>query len=535
MSDLLKMLVVDDEYLVRELLKNSIDWYDLGIEIVAEASSGLEALDLVKEVRPDIIFVDICMPFMNGIEFSRKISEEGETAKIVILTGHEEFEYAQESVKIGVSDFLLKPVNVNEILRVIDKIKKEIEAERDFQNEFLSMKNQLKEHMSHLKELFLKDLLLGSVEKEVINEKMNYFSIEAEDGEFQVAAVKAENSSGRNLSEEERLIYKLRWFEVVEGILAEYKGVLPLWDNDDTLILISLRGSLNISELGEEIKRRLIKECRATVSIGIGLVHQGAQFISLSYREALSALKYRVLEGRDIVIDYRDIKGDHEDLSLYNNDLIEKYRMYLKAGVEDLACDYIDELLDSRLFGPSAGIDTIRVVSSSIISVILNVLNDLNIEVTEVFSYGGEPYENMFKIDTLPDIKSFLTELTVRVSQVIKKINSSKTKKMITELEEIVNKNLADRSLTLNTVAEHFGMNPSYFSRKFKKDIGCTFIEFVSRIRINRALELLQNTDLKNYEIAEKVGVEDPHYFSTFFKKHMKISISEYRKSLSKS
>ena len=123
----LKVLIVDDEYLIRNLLKLRINWDEYGMTVVGEASNAREALDMIDEYMPDIIFTDICMPYMDGIEFSKIALERYPDIKILILTGHDEFEYARRSIKIGVSDFILKPINVNEIEKSLLKLKKKIE------------------------------------------------------------------------------------------------------------------------------------------------------------------------------------------------------------------------------------------------------------------------------------------------------------------------------------------------------------------------------------------------------------------------
>jgi YesN/AraC family two-component response regulator len=136
----LKVLIVDDEYLIRNLLKLRINWQDYGMEVIGEATNTSEALDMVDEYMPDIIFSDICMPFMDGIEFSRIVLERFSNVKIVILTGHEEFEYARRSVKVGVFDFILKPINAQEIGNLLSEIKVKIEYEKLEKNELKKLK-----------------------------------------------------------------------------------------------------------------------------------------------------------------------------------------------------------------------------------------------------------------------------------------------------------------------------------------------------------------------------------------------------------
>ena len=158
-DDALKVILVDDEHLVRDLLKNCIKWDDIGMKVAGEASNAHEALDLIEMLMPDIIIADIHMPFIDGIEFSRIVIEKYPHIKILILTGYEEFEYAQKCVKVGVADFLLKPINDDEIIKALLKIKEKINEERNYRNEYDQLKVQLEESLPYLKEKFLNELL----------------------------------------------------------------------------------------------------------------------------------------------------------------------------------------------------------------------------------------------------------------------------------------------------------------------------------------------------------------------------------------
>ncbi len=213
---LLKVLIVDDEHLVRNLLRNCINWNEIGYEVVGEASNAHEALDLVEQLRPDVIFTDIYMPFMDGLEFGKIVFEKYPTIKIIVLTGYEEFEYAKKSVKIGIADFLLKPINDDEIRKVALNIKSKIESERNQRNEYDRIKNQLEENLPYLKEKLLNSIIQNTYDANNINQQLDYFNIKISPDHVQIAVIEVSFPDNTdNPGEEERLLLNMQCLGLV--------------------------------------------------------------------------------------------------------------------------------------------------------------------------------------------------------------------------------------------------------------------------------------------------------------------------------
>lgn len=155
MEGILKVIIVDDEYLIRNLIKMKIDWEEVGMEVVGEAANAEQALELVDNLNPDIIFTDICMPSMDGIEFSKLVIERYSHIKIIIVTGYDDFEYARSSVRLGISDFILKPINSDELMQSLSKLRSIINSERNHEKEYNQLKKHVEESLPVLREKFL--------------------------------------------------------------------------------------------------------------------------------------------------------------------------------------------------------------------------------------------------------------------------------------------------------------------------------------------------------------------------------------------
>lgn len=152
MEEILKVIIVDDEYLIRNLIKMKIDWEEVGMEVAGEAGNAEQALELVDELNPDIIFTDICMPSMDGIEFGKLVLEKYPHIKIIIVTGYDDFEYARSSVRLGISDFILKPINSTEFMQTLSKLRNVIDLERKHEKEYKQLKKQIEESLPKMKE-----------------------------------------------------------------------------------------------------------------------------------------------------------------------------------------------------------------------------------------------------------------------------------------------------------------------------------------------------------------------------------------------
>jgi len=143
MDSIIKVMIIDDEYLIRNLIKNCIDWNEIGIDIIAEASNAVEGLNLINKNKPDIILTDINMPITNGLDMSKGILERYPDIKVIVITGYDEFEYAKRSIKIGISDFILKPIDEEELKNSVLKLKKEILAEHLKKKEYNNIKEKM--------------------------------------------------------------------------------------------------------------------------------------------------------------------------------------------------------------------------------------------------------------------------------------------------------------------------------------------------------------------------------------------------------
>ncbi len=223
MKDILKVIIVDDEYLIRNLIRMKVNWEEVNMEMVGEAGNAEQALELVDKLKPDIIFTDICMPAMDGIELSRRIVEKYPYIKIIIVTGYDDFEYARSSIKLGISDFILKPINSSELMQTLSKLRNIIGSERNREIEYNQLKKQVEESLPILREKFLNELLLEQLTFEEIISKCNYFKININPNcdIFQIALMEVNNSIKNEKKEENKILISMQCFNIIQNFLAK--------------------------------------------------------------------------------------------------------------------------------------------------------------------------------------------------------------------------------------------------------------------------------------------------------------------------
>lgn len=527
-SSLLKVMLVDDEEKERNLLKLCINWTEIEMVIVGEASSGSEALDLIEELSPDIIITDIRMPFMDGLEFSRIVAETYPFIKVMVLTAHEEFEYAKEGIKVGVSDFLLKPIKRIELKNALLNLKLKIEAERIHKNEYDELKKQLEDSFPFIKEKFLNELLQSSISEEDIKSKLEYFSIEGFCKYVQIALIEPSHPD-LDVDEEKRVLLGMKCTEIVKQYFKDDKEIEVFVDNNQRIVILSGGPQVELVECCEQIKAMVINRLKCYVNIGIGNVYKVLRDMKQSYKEAKEALNYKVIYGKNHIVSFDENKINKNTWNTKIDELSEM-GFYIKTGLDDKAIEAVAAIFKDFCNQGIKSIDYIRITSINIVTIVLNSITELGIEFNSIFEDGTLPYDRVLKIDTVPDMEEYLINMIKHVINTVRSLRTRKTNKVIGDIVTYMKENLSEPELSLSKVAKEFYLNSSYLSRAFKQETGRTFVEFMTSLRIENAISLFKETDLMLYEVAQKIGIPDPNYFGKCFKKYVGMSVNDYRK-----
>lgn len=527
----MKVLIIDDERLVRNLLKACINWEDIGLVIAGECAGAVEGLQMVDRLLPDIIFADICMPAMDGLEFSKRVSERHPHIKIIILTGHEEFEYAKKGIKVGIADFLLKPINKDEIRRTALTVREKIIRERTRIDEYDRLREQLQQNMPFLKDKLFNELIQSGADLSLMKERIAYYCVDFTEDPFRIAVIDVSDATEReNADEEINLMLRIRCIELIKQYFKNDRYVSLFLDNSQRTVIICNDSSIDLWEACEFIKQMLINRLKCFVNIGIGNACHRIEKLHLSYKEACDALKYRFIIGNNQVVSFSDIYAFENNASNIDYTILGNFCFYLKSGLRQKA----EELIRTAFHELKSSVSSkeqVRVFACNFIANILNVLVETRIRQEEVFERNSQPFETIFRLNTLPEIEAYIQKVTLKAIQCINNLQGKKANKIIQDVREYIDANYSASELSLSEVAKKFYVNLSYLSRAFKEETGLPFVEYLYRLRMENAIRLLKETDKKAYQIAEEIGINDSHYFSACFKKYTGVSVNEYKKS----
>ena len=528
-SNMIKVLIVDDEHLVRGLLKRCIDWNSIGMEIIGEATSGEDAIVLVNKYQPDLIFTDICMTNIDGIEFAHSVLKIYPSIKVVIISGYDDFKYAQRSIKAGIKDYLLKPIDDEVLLETALKMKMEIEEERETNFEYTILQKQFNENIPFLKERLFNRLIHPIIDINEIKRQMKYVNFKFKYDVFQVAVIEIILKKQANYAEGDAIYYN-EILNILKEYLKQHETINIFFDDNYRITIINNSVEGIFEKVFNNIEVNFLNTFKCNYSIGIGNSKDTIENIDKSYKEALDALNYRIIMGNNSIIKYEDVILPMELQKDITIKIDDKLKVYFLSGSEKIIQDIIDNIFEKKDKAINMSINNIKEYAFGYISTILEIIKELDIDVKELHSRKYNIYEEIFELDTIPDIKSYVTVISSKVIEIINYYKSNKLNKLIDDISLYMKLNFGDSELSLSKVAHVFFINPSYLSRIFKKEMGVNFMEYLIKLRIDKAIMLINNKDLKAYEIGEKVGISDSSYFSTCFKKYTGLSISEYRK-----
>lgn len=533
MTNSIKVIIVDDEKLERNLLKKCINWKYLNMEIVAEASNADEALRFLESNTVDIVFTDIHMPVVDGMHFISIAAKRYPQIKFVVLTGYDDFSYAQKSVKLGVSDFLVKPIDDEDVFKTLSNLKSIIEQEKEEQNEYNRLKKQLYDNLPYLKKHFLCELITGGINKNAIEEKLLFLNIQFKYKSFQIAALKINHSEKGN--EELRYIKNIKVMNLVKTYFADNQYVYSFFDSVNHIIVLNNDENMDLLACCELLNDRIAEELNCSVGIGLGSLKIEPQEICISYREALDALDFRITVGNDAVILYDHINYNNiQESKLDLTELYNKFSLYLKSGLKDKAKEVIEFILDSSIDLKSASvIHQIHDIAIEISLICLKYSIHKELDTENQYKADIQSLSQVFTMVTIPEIKEYLFHMVEKTTKEMGQQQINRINKLILNIKTYLDNNFSNHDLTLAKVAKIFYLNPSYLSRTFKKETGISFIKYLTTVRMEKAINLLTDKeDIKVFEIADAVGISDPNYFGTCFKKYTGMSISEYKNKI---
>lgn len=533
--NLYKIMLVDDEEEVRKSIIRKIDWQNAGFEVLGDAENGEDALEKIEQNEPDVVLTDIKMPYMDGLTMAEKIRQNYPSIKIVIFSGFDEFEFAKRAIKLNVIEYILKPVNVEELTAILKKIRKNLDEEIEQKRNVNLLRESYVKSLPIIREHFLNDLVHGGMDEDIISEKLKEYEIDINHAQKWVtAAVHLE--SDENVDEtlslhKERELIPISISRIIEEKLEGLYRFIMFHSSFETILIAAVdegNSQAALVALLGDICKETKKILEVSVTIGVGESCSSLSEIGASFRSALNALGYRAVTGSGGLIYIRDVEPvSYEKLqfdSYMESDLIAAVKFGPKTKIETVVGKLVSRMEESRVHYRQY-----QAYILAVINVLTQMTQQYDLKIADMFGVETDYFEILTKVEKAENIRQYLLDVAFKMNAALEEERSNTTKNVIQEAKRYIKENYQDPELSVEKICRRLHMSAAYFSTMFKKETGQAYIAYLTEVRLNKAVDLLMTTEDKTYIIAEKVGYPEQNYFSYVFKKRFGVSPTKYR------
>ena len=544
---MLKIFLAEDEVVVRETIKRMIPWEELGFELVGEAADGEMALPLLIRQQPDLLITDIKMPFMDGLTLARLAKKEIPGLKVVILSGYDDFNYAKQAIGIGVEDYLLKPITKNALIERLSEIRSRYEHEKTQKEYYEKFQREMQAYEKNSSRDFFEALVDGSMDMMEVYKRAEKLGLDIVAEAYNVLIFTMNCDEDFSGQRDEYSSWEAESLELLENFFAGHSSAMLFRSNIFSYGVL-LKGQ---RETIEENTRACVDEIRKILSrqdgrrewfLAVGQSVERLSQIQKSYHTASRAFSQRYLYDENILY-YDEMEtmehpgGQAEtednaylqkvDVNALNPAILQKFLSNgLQEETENFVKDYFyaigQEPMESLVFRNYVILN----VRFSVISFIKGLGCDTNemesADTEEVLAESGKNMESAI---------AYAKKMISQAIEIRDQNSGNKNRSILKTVVDFIDSHYMEEDISLNTVANVANVSSNHFSALFSQNMGQTFIEYLTTLRMNKAKELLRCTGMRSSEIAGEIGYKDAHYFSYLFKKTQGMTPSDYRKA----
>lgn len=535
---MIKVFLVQNKTGVREEMGDGIQWEQEGYELVGEAGDGELAYPIILKEKPDILITDIEMPFMDGLELGRLVREELPDTKIIIISESDEFEYAREAIRIGVEEYLLRPVSSVELFKVLSRVSESVAQQQEKKKLLEKYEEDMWENREYRKEEFLIRILTQSLSVTEILEQAKRMEMDLSarlyNTIFLKISVHVKDGVGHNNIADV--------FTDVERALEQQSGIYYFRRGMEGWVVLCLADDQEqlddkVQRVGEVVNR-ITSGCPFEVEYfgAVGKPVKRLGELKESVDEAERVFAYRYLEKWNQVLDGHNIsKGVRMDAEF---DLVslgaagqnrEAAETFMRTGLKGEVTHFVNESFE-RLGDVNMQSSFFRqYVTMDVYLTAITVLESIGYDSHELIARCGDFNDMARAFQTVEHAKKYVTgvfEVTIDLRESVSKFTNTT---LLKAARSYIDHNYDNEEISLNAVAASVNLSPNYFSTIFSQEMGLTFIEYLTYVRMKKAKELLRGSSMKTSEIAYAVGYKDAHYFSHLFKKTQKCTPREFR------
>ena len=532
-----KVFLVEDEIVVREGIRKNILWEQYDFLYAGDAPDGELALPLIRQIKPDLIITDIKMPFMDGLALIELVRKELPRTKIVIISGYDDFSYAQQAIRMGVDQYLLKPIIKEKMVEILIELRKKMEAEQQQQEYLTRFQREAQEYETFSRRRFFEQIVTGGLSVSEISETAKTMGIDV-NAPFYNIVLFSLSSAGYDGSAPESYTYALAAVQdtITQFIASHSELILFRW-NVTTYAVLVKGGSDDIVRRTGDCIENIQSRCAMAGSdvnwhIACGTPVSRFRAIPVCFTEASRILSYRYLCSEEHILseasirDFRKKNGSGTDTDKKEIDQ-ECVRHFLSSGAEEEINRFIDQLLQS------AGEEAVslplfcRYLTMTIYFAAVKYLDSIGCHADSFWSLELRPNDNASAPE---EVRQYARRVMGQAIELRDRESAKQQRDLLKKAIGFIDEHYPEESISLDRVAKKVNISPNYLSAIFSQEVGQTFIDYLTCKRIDEAKRMLRQTDKRSSEITFAIGYRDPHYFSFVFKKVAGCTPSEYRR-----
>ncbi len=534
---MLRVFLAEDESIIRETLRDTVPWSQYGYAFAGEASDGEMALPLIREARPDVLITDIRMPFMDGLTLSRHVLQEFPQMKVIIISGYDDFEYAQQAISIGVERYLLKPVTKNALLDVLEEMKNKIEGERAQQDHILRFRQEAQDYEQFSRRRFFEDMVSGQLTAPQILERAEALDLELAAPAYTIALfspVPDQLGTAESYSEASARIRD----SLVAHFLKYPEYILFRWNL--TAYALVIKGSFSQMQT-------LTRQCIHAVQtlyettgperswyVAVGTPISQLDQLPQCFGEVSRLWAYRLILPAQHILTadtVRFLTGTPHGPDLPELDVRKLHPSVITGVLENASVQEIPGFVDEYIHSIADALGSNPFCQYLMLNVQFSAtgfLLDFGISRQDFLSTLQHP-DMIGQSVSVADLKQYISDLLLHAIALRDKASGNQYRDLLKRAVGYIDANFSNEDISLNRVAREVNISANYLCAVFSQEMGTTFVEYLTAKRMEKARELLRSSDMRSGEIASAVGYKDPHYFSFLFKKTQGCTPRDYR------
>lgn len=532
-----KVFLVEDEIVVREGIRKNILWEQYGFQYAGDAPDGELALPLIRQIQPDLLITDIKMPFIDGLQLIELIRRELPRTKIIIISGYDDFSYAQQAIRLGVDQYLLKPITKDKMVEILIALQKKMETERQ-QQEFLTrFQREVTEYETFSRRRFFEQIVVGGMNALEISETAKTMSIDVNAPYYNIVLFSL-SSSRYDASAPEGYTDTLAAIQdKIRQFIACHPHILLFRWNVTTQAFLVKGEQEDIAHRTDDCIENIQRYCETTGSDVSWHIAQGTPVSRLGsipacFNEASRLLSYRYLCAEEHILSKESIrefwKRSGSEMDNVKKEIDQDHICkFLSKGAREEIDRFIEQLLQSAGEGNVSTPLYCRYLTMTVYFATVKYLDSIGCCADSFWSLELQPNDN---VSTPEEARKYMHQVMVQAIDLRDNESKKQQRDLLTQAIRFIDKHFSDESISLERVARKVNVSPNYFSAIFSQVVGQTFIEYLTNKRIEEAKRLLRHTDKRSSEVAVAVGYKDSHYFSFVFKKVLGLTPNEYRK-----